>query len=288
MSYYSSKHPGLYIYIALVIISVMSFLFIDMSSVHIGFLAILWGTYTALRTLTLYEISEHYAAYANNNEISKNHNGQASALAYDLMQRMNAGRNMKRGMLALYCLNTRTILWFALALLYTAYQLHVSTPFLTKNALMEVMCTFFMIGATFWAGQSYAYSSKISRILMALFTSLFCLSLYTLQSGLLFDDLYPALSANTFLDISNPQTLLVILVLYSTSILLFALAQENKSTSNILVGICLVSLLAACHIVLEPSRETAALWMSGWGLFSVFWIRSYGTIEKRYVLYQCE
>lgn len=288
MSYYSSKHPGLFLYMALVTISVLSFLFIDMGSIHIGFLAILWGTYTALRALTLYEISEHYEAYANNRDVSKSHNAQTSTLAYDLMHRMNAGRNMKRGMLALYCLHDRTILWFALALLYTAYQLHLSTPFLTKNALMETMCTLFMIGVTFWAGQSYAHSAKISRALMALFAGLFCLSLYTLQPNLSFDTFYPALSEAAALEIENPETVLVILTLYSLAILLFALVQQKNSIGNILFGICLITILAMCHVLLEPSNEATALWIAGWGLFSVFWIRSYGTIEKKYVLYQCE
>tara|TARA_R110001592_G_scaffold29350_10_gene106634 strand:+ start:2364 stop:3230 length:867 start_codon:yes stop_codon:yes gene_type:complete len=288
MSYYSSKHPGLFLYMALVTISVFSFLFIDMGSAHIGFLAILWGTYTALRTLTLYEMSEHYEAYAKNDVVSKNHNGQASALAYDLMHRMSAGRNMKRGMLALYCLHDRTILWFVLALFYTAFQLHISTPVVSKVALMETMCTLFMIGAAFWAGQSYAYSAKISRMLAGLFTALLCLSLVTLHSGLSLNALYPALSDTSLIDIGNPNTILVLLALYSTAILLFALVQKNRSTGNILVGIALVVLLTVCHIILEPSREATALWISGWGLFSIFWIRAYGTREKKYVLYQCE
>lgn len=287
MSYYSSKQPGLFLYIGLVIISVLSFLFIDMSAMHVGILAILWGTFTALRALSLYEMSEHYEAYADNSNVSKNNNAQSSALAYDLMHRMNAGRNMKRGMLALYCLNDRTILWFTVALLYTAFYLHISTPVLTKNALMETMCVMFMIGATFWAGQSYAYSTKISRMMIGLFTALFTLSVVNLQSGMSYGLLAQTLSEATFLDINSPQAILVVLALYSIAVMLYALVQQNKSIGNIVFGLGLVLMLAAFHIMLEPTRASAALWMSGWGLFSVFWIRAYGTQEKRYVIYQC-
>ena len=288
MSYYSSKHPGLYLYMALVIISVLSFLFIDMGAAQIGMLTIFWGIFTALRTLTLYEISEHYEAYANNGDVSKNHNSQPSALAYDLMHRMNSSRNMKCGMLALSCLHERTILWFLLALIYTAFQLHTLSSELSKSALMEDMSIFFIIGATFWAGQSYAYSAKISRMLLFMLSALFLLSLSILKSDFSFDMLYPALSQTAFLDFSNPQIILVILTLYSVAILLFALVQNNKSAGNIILGICLVALLSAFHLILEPSREATALWISGWGMFAIFWVRSYGTREKRYVLYQCE
>ncbi len=288
MSYYSSKHPGLYLYMALVIISVLSFLLTDMNSTQIGILTILWGTFTALRTLTLYEISEHYESYANNGDVSKNHNSQSSALAYDLMHRMNSSRNMKSGMLALSCLNERTILWFALALFYMTYQLHIASPTLTKAALMENMSIFFMIGASFWAGQSYAYSAKISRKLLFMFSSLFILSLIMLKNNMDFGNLYPALSETALLDFGNPQIILAILTLYSIAILLFAFAQNNKSSVNILIGICLVSALSALYLVIEPSRSSAALWISGWGMFSIFWLRAYGAREKRYVLYQCE
>ncbi len=288
MSYYSSKHPGLYLYMALVIISVTSFLFIDMGAAQIGMLTIFWGIFTALRTLTLYEISEHYETYAYNSDVSKNHNSQPSALAYDLMHRMNGIHNMKRGMLALSCLHERTILWFLLAMIYMTFQLHTLSSELSKSALMEDMSIYFIIGATFWAGQSYAYSAKISRVMLFIFLTLFLLSLGILKSDFSFDMFYPALLQTSFLDFENPQVILIILTLYSVAILLFAFVQNNKSAGNILLGICLIASLSALHLILEPSRQASALWISGWSMFALFWVRAYGTREKRYILYQCE
>ena len=89
MSYYSSKHPGLFIYMILVSITVIGFLFFDLGSFFIGILSVIWGIYTAMRALSLFEMSEHYEAYASMQDPSKNNNAQTSSLAYDLMNRMN-------------------------------------------------------------------------------------------------------------------------------------------------------------------------------------------------------
>lgn len=288
MSYYSSKHPGLFIYMILVSITVTSFLFFDLGSFYIGILSVIWGLYTAMRALSLYEMSEHYEAYASMQDVSKNHNGQTSSLAYDLMNRINRGQNMKRGMLALYCLHERTILWFMLALLYTAYHLHTASGIETKATLMETMCTMFMIGATFWAGQSYAHSKHVARALSGLFGVLFLMSLFKLRASLNIDALEGGIAQSGLLQFGKPEMLLLILMLYSVAILLFALVEQKNSPANIFIGLALVSIMAACHILLIPSTATTALWLSGWGLFSVFWVRSYGTQQKRYVLYQCE
>ena len=288
MSYYSSKHPGLFIYMILVSITVIGFLFFDLGSFFIGILSVIWGIYTAMRALSLFEMSEHYEAYASMQDPSKNNNAQTSSLAYDLMNRMNRGRNMKRGMLALYCLHERTILWFMLALLYTAYHLHTASVVQNKAALMETMCTLFMIGAAFWAGQSYAHSKRVARALSALFGVLFVMSLFKLRTSLNLSVLDNGLAQAGIIQFGQPEILLLILMLYSIAILLFALVEQKNSPANIIVGLALVCVMAACHILLIPSTATTALWLSGWGLFSVFWVRSYGTQQKRYVLYQCE
>lgn len=288
MSYYSSKHPGLYLYLALASISMLSFLYFDISSAHIGILAMLWGAFTALRTLSLYEVNEHYSKYASNSAVSKNHNGQTSALAHDLVHRMSRSMNMKGGLRSLCCLHERTILWFALALIYTAFQLHISAPVISKISLMETMCTLFMIGAAFWGGQSYAHSDKPAKLIMLTFGVALALSLFSLQIDTSVAAVHQAILQASIFDISTPHALLVLLVIYSVATLSYALIQKNRALLNVFTGIALIIFLAFCHLTLEPSYKTISLWISGWGLFSVFWIRAYQPSNKRYILYQCE
>ena len=289
MSYYSSKHPGLYLYLTLVAITLSAFLFCDITPVHIGILSVLWGIFTALRTLSLYEINNYYNTYARQSTIiSKEHNAQSSALAHDLTRRMTGSINMKQGLHALYCLHERTILWFALALGYTAYHLHMSAPMMSKHALMEVVCTLFMIGTVFWVGQSYAYNKKASRIMLFSFATALCISLYCLPIEVSSIHLHQAISGLSMAKATTPHTLLTLLVLYSAIILIYALLQRNKAALSALGGITLIALLSICHLSLESSQAATALWISGWGLFSVFWTRAYQPVSKRYVLYQCD
>ncbi len=289
MSYYSSKHPGLYLYLALVTVTLITFLFWDISSTQIGLLSVLWGLFTAIRTLSLYEINAYYDTYTKQSTaISKEHNAQSSALAHDLMHRMTNGMNMKQGLHALYCMHERTILWFALALVYTAYTLHINAPDMSRNALMEVVCTLFMIGTTFWGGQSYAHDNKAYKLMLFVFTTALCISLYFLSTSLSFTHLPELTSGLSIAGGATPQLLLVLLALYSIVILGYSLLQRNKATLSALGGITLIALLGICHGALEPSQATTALWISGWGLFSVFWTRAYQPVSKRYVLYQCD
>ncbi|MCK5384877.1 MAG: hypothetical protein KAJ29_04820, partial [Alphaproteobacteria bacterium] len=289
MSYYSSKHPGLYLYLALVGVTLSVFLFIEVGAMQIGFLSIFWGSFTAMRALSLYEINVYFNTYAHQSTlISKEHNAQSSALAHDLIRRMTGNTNIKQGLHALYCMHERTILWFALALGYTAWYLHISAPLMSRSDLMEIVCTLFMIGATFWGGQSYAHDKKASTIMLFSFVIALCISLYSLPAGLSTINLYQALSGLSIGESATPHTLLVLLALYSVAILIYALLRRNKAVLSVLGGISLITLLSLCHLSLEPSQATTALWISGWGLFSVFWTHAYQPVNKRYVLYQCD
>ena len=289
MSYYSSKHPGLYLYLVLVTVTLCAYLFWDISSAQIGILSVLWGLFTAIRTLSLYEINDYYNNYTQQSIIiSKEHNAQSSALAHDLMRRMTSGINMKQGLHALYCMHERTILWFALALGYTAYTLHINAPIMSRHDLMEVICTLFMIGAVFWGGQSYAHDNKAHKLMLLVFTCALCTSMYFLSTSISVIQISRLSSELSVSQGTTPHIFLVLLALYSVAILVCALLQKNKASLSALGGITLIALLGICHISFEPSQATTALWISGWGLFSVFWTRAYRPVSRRYVLYQCD
>ena len=289
MSYYSSKHPGLYLYLALVAVTLSAYLFWNISSAQIGILSVLWGLFTAIRTLSLYEINNYYNTYSQQSAIiSKEHNAQSSALAHDLMNRMTNSINIKQGLHALYCMHERTILWFALALGYTAYTLHISAPIMSRSALMEVVCTLFMIGTAFWGGQSYAHDNKASRLMLFVFTTALCISLYFISASLSTIHLQEIAAELSLANSATPHIFLVLLALYSVAILVYALLQGNKAPLSAIGGIILIALLGVCHSTLEQSQATTALWISGWGLFSVFWTRAYQPVSKRYVLYQSD
>ncbi len=289
MSYYSSKHPGLYLYLTLVTATISTFLFLDVGSMQIGILSVLWGLFTAVRALSLYEINAYYDTYSKQNTaISKEHNAQSSALAHDLTRRMTSNTNIRQGIRALYCMHERTILWFALALGYTAYTLHINAPVMSRNALMEVVCTLFMIGTIFWGGQSYAHNDKAHKLMLLVFTTAICISLYFLLPDMSFAYFPELISSFLITSETSPQIFLVLLALYSIVILIYALTQRDKASLSALGGITLITLLGVSYIVIEPSRATTALWISGWGLFSIFWIRAYQPVNKRYVLYQCD
>ncbi len=290
MSYYSSKHPGLYLYLALVTATLCAFLFMDISSAQIGILSILWGVFTGLRALSLYEIDTYHNTYTRQSTlISKEHNGQSSALAHDLMRRMTGNANIRQGIHALYCMHERTLLWFALALGYTTYYLHINSESLSQGTLMEKICILFMIGTAFWGGQSYAHSNKAFKIMVSFFAAALCVSLfYTPIENISLAHISQAISEASLAKIRTAGALLALLALYSISILIYALLQKNKAAISALCGISLISLLAICYLSLEQSQTATALWISGWGLFSVFWTRAYRPVRKRYVLYQCD
>lgn len=283
MSYYSSKNPGLYLYLTLIIASTAFFLLCETTSSGIGILAMLWGGFTALRALSLYEIDAYYDNYKHQSTlISKAHNAQSSSLAHDLMQRMNSNVNMKQGLHALSCLHKRTLFWFVLALGYTALILHTNASFMNKTSLMEMICTLFMIGAAFWSAQSYAYNKTVATLLSTVFSITLCVSFFSLP-------ITTVHISEVFHSTFSAQNLVLgFLILYSITIMLHAIGQKNKAELNIFGALILIALLTLCHLTMEPSSKATALWLSGWGLFSVFWARAYQPIKKHYILHQCD
>lgn len=290
MSYYSSKHPGLYLYLILVVTTLSTFIFLEVSAIHIGILSIFWGLFTAIRALSLYEINTYLANYAyHTTRISKEHNSQSSALAHDLIHRMSSNINMKSALKALYCMHERTILWFALASIYTIWQLQINAPVLSRYVLMENICTLFMIGTVFWGGHSYAHDKKASSLMLLTFTASLCTSLYFISPDYSSTKLYTSLTQlSVAAKNTGPDIILLALGLYSAAILLYAFLQKGKDTINALSGIFVIALLSFYYLSIASTQADTALWISGWGLFSVYWTRAHQPIRKRYVLYQSE
>jgi len=284
MSYYTSKHPGLFIYMMLVSASVISFLYFETNPAVIGVLSILWGIFTVMRVLSLYEVSSHFNAFAKRHQVSKLTNRNASALAHDLTSRMSGTNHFRRGLLAMNCMHERTLGWFLLAVFYVGYQMHIFDSAAPKAFLVQEIATFLMVGAAFWAGQSYAYSNQASRSLLILFTALFGLSIFSMKGQLFIN-----LKINENL-LNNDTTLwlLTILTCYCVTSLIYAFFKNMRMGLNVLGGLMLLIFMCIIFLLHDPSVPNAALWISGWALFSVFWIRAYVPRQKTYTLYQCE
>ncbi len=278
MSYYHNAHPGFILYLALICISVLTFLYIDIQSVHLGILSIIWGGFILMRVLSLYEVSEHYAPLTLR-DASKITNQGSSALPYDLSRRMSSHTQFKRGVLALHALDIRTILWFALGVIYLCAHLYIHKDTMSPLDIAKNVTIFFTIGTAFWAGQSYAASQSASHIMMVVFMALFALSLQKI--GILLPENPPK-----FQDISLLNILLMTLMSYSAFVLLMGLRHGFKNVISIITGLMLILLLGLSYMQLDNLMQNTALWLSGWSLFSIFWIQSYSRRRKRYVLYQ--
>lgn len=268
ISYYTSKHPGLYIYLTLLSLTVVAVLLFPLTSKVIGLFSILWGVFLIMRTLSLYEVSEHFSAILAQKTESKNQNNMRSSLAYDLAQRQKSRNHMTRGLHAMRSLNKKSIIWLSLAALYCCVYILENQSTLPMRSLINNLCLFFIIGAAFWSGQTYAYSHTASRIMTGAIglLSLICCILLT-PSIMKFEPSYD-------------NMVLALLCAYTALCLIYALKSGTKRRMNALCGLVILT----CLIVFNHY----ALWLAGLSLLSVFWIRSAQRKESRYVLYQCE
>lgn len=283
MSYYTSKHPGFFLYLALITLSVSVFLFTEANTAILGILSICWGGYIFMRSLTLYEVSEHNTPLTHHNA-SKQTNRQNAPLPHDLKRRLNGNDHFARGMQALCAVKLRSIIWLVLGVLYVTSYLFWNKQGLNASEAVEYISILFMIGGAFWAGQSYAYSTRASHIMMILLTSLLLLSVF-------YTTHFTANSLYSYIpDVSNnyAATALILLIAYSCIMLFYSLRNNAKNTGHALTGLSIIGFLALAYLSHERSIDMNALWISGWGLFSIFWIRTYKRSEKSYVLYQCQ
>ncbi len=283
MSYYTSKHPGLWAYLTLITATVLCFLYVEVTPTITGILSITWGGLALTRILALYEISE-YLSPAKNSGISKNSNEQSSALAYDLIERMDTRENVRQGLRALACLHERTLGFFILALIYVGFSTTTGDSLFSKVTLVQNISSAFIIGAAFWIGQSYATCRRASTALCLTLCALFCLCVFE-QS----DKIFASLQLNeALMQDSRKLWLLTILISYCITTLLYAYTRGFRFFIHATAGLVMILLLSSLYVFSQPSLEMTALWISGWALFSVFWIKSHTTPKQTYVLYQSE
>lgn len=287
ISYYNSKHPGLVIYLTLISISVLTFLFIELNTKMIGILSILWGIFIFMRTLSLYEISAHVSYFTKTGEASKNRKN--SALPHDLLHIMSGKNHIRRGMFAMKSTHERTGMWLILGIAYVTYTLYLSKHTVPIDILIQNLSIFFMIGSAFWAGQTYAYSNNASKIIILVCGILFSLTLFT-SNGAKIDNIYNALSlVNLQYYIDDTSTILLsALIIYSAIVFIYSCKYGLRHSINACIGLIVIGMLVICNASFEQTSQNIAIWISGWSLISVFWIRSYSHRQKVYTLYQCE
>lgn len=269
ISYYRSKHPGLFIYLSLLSTTVLALLLLDMTPKLVGIFSIIWGSFIIMRALSLYEVSEHFHLFASHASSSKETNHRASSLAHDLNKRRSAHNHMKRGLCALNSIKTKSFLWLGLGIFYCAFYASWNYGVMHLHDIITHICIAFIIGSSFWCGQTYAYSNQASRLIIRIVSILFSITLIANFS-----------SFDTTLTFDQTQLVLSILLAYSGLCMLYALKNNADKKLNALLGIALISALTF--------YSSYPLWVCGLSLFSIVWIRAYKNTNKSYILYQCE
>lgn len=290
ISYYTSKHPGLVTYISLVSLSVPAFLFADKAPLSIGIMSILWGIYTLMRCLSLYEISELFPAH-HQKRASKNTNRDSSALAYDLISRMEGNNHVKRGKYAMQSIQERTLLWLSIGIAYliaTLYTQWAQTHQLSISTISETSASAFIIGSAFWAGQTYAYSQSASRILLGILATLFIGTILYHPISISAYELTSVIDSAPFRIENISYIPLTLLLIYSASIMLYACIKGIRQSAGALISISIIGVLSLYTLQTQDTQHLLALWLIGWSIVSIFWIRSFTQKKKFYILYQCE
>lgn len=287
MSYYTSKNPGLLLYMTLITLSVLGLLIAPQNIVLTGVLSIFWGLFTLTRILSLYEVNEHIPATQNAHGISKRTNHLTSALPYDLTARMNKSKHQKRGEHALKSLDLRSVTWLLIASIYALYNLHLHSAGLPAIQIIQSMSLFFIIGAVFWNGQSYAYNKQTNGNLLLLLSLLLGISAYS--ANIHHIDLSKSIIQNNILSLSQNLSIFILffLAIYCIITALYAGLSSLKKLPIAVISSALICCMALIYIA-APLSNTTALWISFWGLFSLLWVQCFTHSKKRYVLYQCQ
>ncbi len=293
ISYYRSKYPGLILYMILVIASIIVCA-IEQTQFALGLLSIGWSIFIMMRVLSLYEMRHYRNTYRTQKPESKRSNHQVSALAYDLLSRLGVRANSDKATRALYCVHERTMMWFFLALLCIGWWVYMQGAAVNIEHLSS-LSLFFILGTVFWGGQSYASSEKISNILLFIFGGAMAWVILFEQSGITFTTDSESLITSMYQAISNHMISLFIvsvLVVYSVLILLSSSLRNHRYLLNGLAGIGLLIFLilqSLNHIFTNAEwSDLSSLWIAGFGLFSVFWVRAQFHKRKRHILYFCE
>lgn len=284
ISYYNSKYPGIIAYLSLVTLSILYFSFAPLQNWSLGLLAMAWGFYTFMRALSLFEVSENPAPLKPTRAGLPATLTLPSSLPHDLMTRMNGRENLQRANMALSALSVRSLGWIALALVYCLCEIYISLHGLSANPLAlpleQKIAVFFIIGASFWAGQTYASNAFIAPIMLLGFA--FVLALYVITGKL-------ALIVMPITEITitalNPALLLALpLFAYSLFMLIPPLFKGKDFALNAAAGIAVLCVMIFMLILLPKSMATIALLIAGWSLFSLYWVRSTHMLRKTYRL----
>lgn len=280
ISYYHSKNPGIFIYLALIIISTLYFCFIPLQSWSLGFLAMGWSVYTFMRTLSLFEVTINPAPLAGLQNSSRTTLLLPATLPNDLMKRMNGKDHLSRANYSLQALSARSSAWLALAAIYAICELYLALHGISyQNAipLEQKTAILFIIGASFWAGQTYAGSDFLIHILFWLFAAIITLCITTGQID--FSLTFPDLDI-----LSTSHMIALPLFAYSLVMLFPSLFRSKTYAFNGIAGIAVLLFMGYSIIMLPTNSAQIAILVTGWSLFSLYWIRSSQILRKNYTL----
>ena len=285
ISYYKSSYPGLFVYLFLVTVSVLSFLFFEIKASHVGILSIVWGVFILIRIVSLYEINKFFVRY-----IQSEDRVEASAiLPNNLIRHKDNRKRLKEGNLAICAMHERTVLWLILGLAYAGYHFYLLHNTISQSVLIKDLAVFFIVGAVFWMGQTYAQSSHASKFLFFVFSLCFGFTLFRID-GVVADNVPKTLMLLSLSSLrESALPILSILMIYSAITLFHSFRQSVWHNINIILGLGLICSVVTYSVFFTLSaQDVTALWVSGLSLFSVFWINAYHIRHRRYILYQCE
>lgn len=288
ISYYGSKYPGLLYYISLVASSTLYFTFAPLQNWSLGLLVMLWSVYVFMRALSMLEATNYQAPLKTSGRASNNTMLLPSSLPTDLMKRMNGRDNLKRADNAMnLALGGHTTFWLGLAALYGACEiylgLHNISPSTSTLGLQQKIAILFMIGAAFWAGQSYTENATITKIMVALFTILLLTSTTFAFHGHI-ASLLTTVQNPEQIKIGLPVLIGMPLFFYSLTMILPAFVKGKAYALPALAALALLSLMALAALSLPHETPRVAFWIAAWSLFSILCARSIRQRRKVYRL----
>lgn len=282
ISYYTSKNPGLSVYIALIAISAAYFLLAPLEGWSLGILCMGWGVYTFMRALSLLEVTTHNAPLLTANLPSRTDIALPSSLPVDLIKRINGKENLSQAQHAFLALAPRSLIWLALAALYALGDLYFSLHSNTFElaAYIRNLSILFILGAAFWSGQTYATHITLGYVMFSVFVSTLMIVVF---NGA-FDGVTIEKFANLMPLVDQKTLIAAPLFLYCAALLLPSLLKDKEHSVNALAGIFLLGFIGFVALALPTLNVKYALLVCGWGLFSMFWIRAASTLKKTYRL----
>ncbi len=332
----SGAELDLFIYVLLLGTTTMAFAFFHVSNERLGLLAVLWGVVLIVRLKGLRDFSQRLK---NAGHYDYSEYNPAMSLPLRILNQLSHEQYMQRGMMALRALRLPGMFWIAFALAFAAWgaamTLFPSIPDpvpAMKNNLDAVvreitgenmksyavglliaarrLCVLFIIGASFWLGQSYAYRTPARplRILCALllaasflvnfanesFTTLLLIDLRKIGPyGFGWESMELLQSMNL-----APQPLTPVsqraLELGWIGLFLFyapwglcafsllrACWKEYERAAYAVRGLLVLSVLLFSDLFLAAGDQMIALWVSGWAAFAPYWIRAHRHTKRK-------